>query len=108
MGTNDAFVKITGGVRVDEPAVDLGLAVALASSYRDQAVDPYTIIIGEVGLAGEVRSVTYLEQRIKEALKLGFKRAIVPRSALSVYRDKDFVLLGVESLTEALQAALAN
>ncbi|HZK33934.1 MAG TPA: DNA repair protein RadA [Bacillota bacterium] len=106
MGTNDAYVKVTGGVRVDEPAVDLALAVALASSYRDVAVDPHTLVIGEVGLAGEVRSVSYLEQRIKEAQKLGFKKAIVPRSTLSVFRNKDFVLLGVETLSEALEAAL--
>ncbi|HOB20010.1 MAG TPA: DNA repair protein RadA [Candidatus Atribacteria bacterium] len=106
MGSNDAYVKVTGGVRIDEPAVDLGLAVALASSFKDVPVDPATIVIGEVGLAGEVRSVSNIEQRIKEAQKLGFKRAVVPKSALSVYNEKGFILLGVSSLSEALEAAL--
>ncbi|HHY81207.1 MAG TPA: DNA repair protein RadA [Clostridiales bacterium] len=105
MGGNDAFVKATGGVKIDEPAVDLGLAVALASSYCDCPVDPYTVIIGEVGLAGEVRAVTQLEQRIKEAAKMGFKKAIVPASACKNNIDPGFTLVGVGTLIEALHAA---
>lgn len=106
IGGNDAFVKVTGGVKIDEPAVDLGLAVALASSFRDIPVDPYTVIIGEVGLAGEVRAVSHIEQRIKEAEKMGFKKAIVPTSAYKSNVGKNFVLVGVSSLSEALNAAL--
>jgi DNA repair protein RadA/Sms len=103
MGSSDAFVKVTGGVKIDEPAVDLGLAVALASSYCDCPVDPHTIIIGEVGLTGEVRGVSQIEQRIRESHKMGFHRAVVPLNACRKL-DMDFELTGVRSLVEALRA----
>ena len=74
----DAYVASSGGLNVAEPAADLGVAIAVAASYRDRLVDPLTVIIGEVGLGGQVRSVSQLELRLKEAQKLGFKRAIVP------------------------------
>jgi len=105
MGGSDAFVKATGGVKIDEPAVDLGLAVALASSYCDCPVDPHTVIIGEVGLAGEVRAVAQIEQRIKEARKMGFKKAIVPANACRNSPDPGLELVGVGTLVEALHAA---
>jgi DNA repair protein RadA/Sms len=106
LGVSDAFVKITGGVKIDEPAVDLGLAVALASSYRDCPVDPYTVIIGEVGLAGEVRGVSNIEQRIRESRKLGFRRAVVPISASNNHTESGFSLIGVQTLVEALEIVL--
>ena len=106
LGGSDAFVKVTGGVKIDEPAVDLGLAVALASSYRDRPVDPYTVIIGEVGLAGEVRAVSNIEQRIKESRKMGFRRAVVPVSACRNHTDPGFSLIGVPTLTDALNTVL--
>jgi DNA repair protein RadA/Sms len=108
MGASDAFVKVTGGVKIDEPAVDLGLAVALASSYRDCPVDPYTVIIGEVGLAGEVRAVSNIEQRLKESQKMGFKRAIVPASTSRNHIESGFTVIGVPTLADALDAALSR
>ena len=74
----DAYVASSGGLSVAEPAADLGVAIAVAASFRDRLVDPLTVMIGEVGLGGQVRSVSQLELRLKEAQKLGFKRAIVP------------------------------
>ena len=75
----DAYVASAGGLKVEEPAVDLGIAVAIVASFRDRVVDPGTVLIGEVGLGGQVRAVSQLELRLKEAAKLGFKRAIVPK-----------------------------
>jgi DNA repair protein RadA/Sms len=77
--THDVYASIAGGVTVEEPAADLGLAVAVASSLRDRPVDPRTVVIGEVGLAGEVRLVPHIGQRLAEAARLGFARAVVPR-----------------------------
>jgi DNA repair protein RadA/Sms len=75
----DAYVASSGGLNVGEPAADLGIAIAVAASFRDRIVDPYTVLIGEVGLGGQVRPVSQLDLRLKEAVKLGFKRAIVPK-----------------------------
>jgi len=75
----DAYVASSGGLNVAEPAADLGMAIAIAASFRDRLVDPELVLIGEVGLGGQVRSISQLELRLKEASKLGFKRAIVPK-----------------------------
>ncbi len=83
LGAFDVFLNIAGGVRIDEPAVDLASAISVISSYRDVPVDSSTLVIGEVGLAGEVRSVSQIERRVQEASKLGFKRAIVPHANFS-------------------------
>ncbi|RLB08161.1 MAG: DNA repair protein RadA, partial [Deltaproteobacteria bacterium] len=76
----DVFVNVAGGLRVEEPAVDLGVVVAVASSYLDKAVPSDMVIFGEVGLAGEIRGVSYGEIRVREAARLGFKRCLLPRS----------------------------
>lgn len=75
----DAYVASSGGLNVSEPAADLGIAIAVTASFRDRVVDPYTVLLGEVGLGGQVRPVSQLELRLKEAAKLGFQRAIVPK-----------------------------
>ncbi|HEY3363763.1 MAG TPA: DNA repair protein RadA [Symbiobacteriaceae bacterium] len=107
LGNHDAYVKVTGGVRIDEPAVDLGLAVALASSFRDQPPDPHVVVIGEVGLAGEVRAVARVEQRIREAEKMGFKRVVLPLANTKNPGFKTSLeLIGVETVMEGLEAAL--
>jgi DNA repair protein RadA/Sms len=103
MSNSDAFVKVTSGIKIDEPAVDLGLAMALASSFCDCPMDPHTVVIGEVGLAGEVRGVSQLEHRIRESQKMGFQKAIIPANAGRVKVDSDFKLTGVRTLVEALQ-----
>src|SRR5699024_3953043 len=74
----DAYIKVAGGVKLDEPAIVLAIAVSIASSFRDQPTNPEDIFIGEVGLTGEIRRVSRIEQRVQEAAKLGFKRIICP------------------------------
>ncbi|HLO03684.1 MAG TPA: DNA repair protein RadA [Symbiobacteriaceae bacterium] len=107
LGNHDAYVKVAGGIAVDEPAVDLGLAIALASSFRDVRADPTAVAFGEVGLAGEVRAVSNVEQRVREAEKMGFKRAILPQANLRGISFKtDLQVVGVETVMEALGSAL--
>jgi DNA repair protein RadA/Sms len=107
LGNHDAYVKVAGGVRIEEPAVDLGLAVALASSFRDQPPDPHTVVIGEVGLAGEVRAVSRVEQRLREAEKMGFQRAVLPQANVrSLSLRTGMELVGVDTVMEGLEAAL--
>jgi DNA repair protein RadA/Sms len=77
----DVFVNVAGGVRIDEPAADLGVIAAVGSSFLDRPVEPHTVLIGEVGLAGEVRAVGQVETRVREAIKLGFTRCILPESS---------------------------
>lgn len=109
LGGHDAYVKVAGGVRVDEPAVDLGLAVALASSFREVAADPHTVVLGEVGLAGEVRAVSRLAERLYEAEKLGFRRAVIPAGNLRTEgRRGDIEWIGVRTVAEGLEAALGG
>lgn len=108
MGMNlageDIFLNVAGGVRVEEPAIDLGIVVTIASSFRDQPIDGQTLAIGEVGLAGEVRSVPQLEVRVREAAKMGFEQCLVPRkNALKLGQDPGLRLVPVDSIGEALE-----
>ena len=103
LGNCDAYINAVGGVRIAEPAADLALTVAVASSHREKAVVPGTVVVGEVGLTGEVRPVTALNARLKEAAKLGFKRAVVA----ATQGVKDYLeTIQVTTLGEALEAAL--
>ena len=107
IGDSDVFVNITGGMRVDEPGIDLGTAIGITSSHRDIAIDPRTVVIGEVGLGGEVRAVAHIEKRLLEAAKLGFNCAVFPesnRKGLELKEDID--LIGVKDLYGALSALL--
>lgn len=101
LGNYDAYVNIVGGVRVDEPAVDLGIAVALASSFRDLAVDEKTVVVGELGLTGEIRPVTAVEKRVREAARLGFKRCVVPRRRSGKLDNSGLQVLQASTLAEA-------
>jgi DNA repair protein RadA/Sms len=74
----DVYLNVAGGIRVTEPAVDLGVATAIASSFRDRPIEPRTVVMGEVGLGGEVRAIAHLEGRLREAEKLGFQKAVIP------------------------------
>ena len=97
----DAYVNIAGGIRMNEPAIDLGIALAIISSYKDKPIDDKTICFGEIGLSGEVRSVSMAEQRVKEAKKLGFTTCIMPAINLkSMPEDKEIKLIGIESVKE--------
>ncbi len=103
----DAYLKAAGGVKLDEPAIDLAIAIAIASSYYDKESQSSDVFIGEIGLTGEVRSVADIEGRLKEAKKLGFKRAIVPKNNLNVItKPRDIQIVGVATLSEALKIAL--
>jgi len=109
LANQDAYLKVAGGVKLDEPAIDLAIAVSIASSFRDRPTNPTDCIIGEVGLTGEVRRVSRIEQRVQEAAKLGFERVILPANNLSGWTGpKGIKLIGVSSVSEALQAALGG
>ncbi|KYC36022.1 DNA repair protein RadA [Scytonema hofmannii PCC 7110] len=105
MSKLDSYVASAGGLSVEEPAVDLGIAIAIVASFRDRIVDPRTVLIGEVGLGGQVRSVSQMELRLKEAAKLGFKRAIVPKGQKYPNFD-DFEILPVSKVIDAIIAAI--
>lgn len=99
----DAYVNIAGGIRLNEPAADLGIVMAMVSSYRNKPVAEDTIMFGEVGLSGEVRAVTMPEQRVAEAKKLGFKTCVVPVvSAEAVREVKGIQIIGIRTLQEAI------
>ena len=107
VGDSDVFVNITGGLRIDEPGIDLGVLMAISSSHRDIPIDRQTVMIGEVGLGGEIRPVTHVDRRIREAAKLGFRRAIFPeynRKGLNI--DEDIELVGVKDVYDSLAALL--
>ena len=99
----DAYVNIAGGIHMNEPAIDLGIVMALASSFRDKAVDEKIICFGEVGLSGEVRAVNMAQQRVSEAKKLGFTTCILPKVSISGMTDvKGIKIIGVENIREAI------
>ena len=103
----DAYVNVIGGLYLDEPAADLALVLAVASSYRDTPIDAKTLAIGEVGLTGEVRSVTAMQQRLTEAARLGFTRCIVPRhSTKQLLVPEGMELIRVRNIREAIEMAL--
>ncbi|MCM8763553.1 MAG: DNA repair protein RadA, partial [Candidatus Omnitrophica bacterium] len=108
LGGQDIFVNVVGGIKVMEPAVDLGVILGIVSSFRNLAVSKDTVVLGEVGLGGEVRSVSFAELRIQEAQKLGFKKAILPKGNLSSIKDlkKDFEIRGVRNIEEAVDLVL--
>lgn len=102
----DIFINAAGGVKIGEPAVDLGIVTALASSHLDKVIDPGTIVVGEVGLAGEVRAVTMPELRAREAAKLGFTRCILPAGNMKNLSVEGIELVGVRSVEEVLQLVI--
>lgn len=106
LGSQDVYVSVAGGVTVEEPAVDLGVAAAVASSLRNRPVDETAVAIGEVGLAGEVRSVTQLARRAAEAGRMGFRRVIVPRGSAEIPERTGVDMVPVETVAEALAALI--
>ncbi|MFT8882404.1 MAG: DNA repair protein RadA [Liquorilactobacillus hordei] len=100
----DAYLKAAGGVKLDEPAIDLAIAVSIVSSYRDAQSQATDCFIGELGLTGEIRRVNRIEQRVAEAAKLGFKRVILPKNNLAGWTPpRDINVVGVSTLSEALK-----
>lgn len=105
----DAYIKVAGGVKLDEPAIDLAVLTSIVSSFRNQPVQVTDVYIGEVGLTGEVRRVSRIEQRVHEAARLGFKRAIIPASNLGGWEyPKDIEVIGVQTINEALRVCFGN
>ena len=107
MSMFDAYINVIGGLRLDEPAADLPVVLALASSYRDQCICDDLLAIGEVGMTGEIRSVSHMNQRLSEIARLGFKKCIIPRGGsekldipegMTVYR--------VRNIREAIETAM--
>ena len=105
LGNQDVYLNIVGGIKINEPALDLGIVLAASSSFRNIAISNDTIAIGEVGLTGEVRSVNMIEKRIKEAEKLGFKRCIIPESNKKLLKDEyKLDIIGVKNILEAMKS----
>lgn len=109
LGQYDVFVNVAGGIRIDEPAVDLGMALAIVSSLRDIPVDSTVVAIGEIGLGGEIRSVSQVEKRIGEAGKLGFTRCLLPRSnARKIARRNGVELIEIETVDQAITTLVGS
>jgi DNA repair protein RadA/Sms len=107
LSANNVFLNMAGGVKIDEPAVDLAVCCSIASSLLDKAVDNKTVLIGEVGLGGEVRGVNHIEKRILEAEKLGFQNAIIPYNNTQGLKNYASIkVIGTESLTEAIDKVI--
>ncbi|HUG42797.1 MAG TPA: magnesium chelatase domain-containing protein, partial [Acidobacteriota bacterium] len=102
---SDVYVNVAGGLNLSEPAVDLPLVAAVASSFYDRPLPPDTVVIGEVGLAGEVRAVNQIHARVREAASLGFQRVLLPENNLPLPEPPKSVLLeGVDSVRKFLEA----
>jgi len=108
LGNQDIIANVTGGLKVSEPAADLGIALAIASSARDMAVDPEMAAVGEVGLSGELRAVSQLDRRVAEAARLGFKRCLVPKAGANISVPKNIKIVPVATLREAIRLGLVG
>lgn len=109
LGNQDIIVNATGGIKVAEPAADLAIALAICSSFTDKGVDPQMVAVGEVGLSGEIRTVSQLERRISEVSRLGFKRCLVPASGVkTVCKKEDIRIIPVSTLKEAIKVGLVG
>jgi DNA repair protein RadA/Sms len=100
----DIFVNVAGGMTLSEPSCDLAVCASLVSSLQNRPIDPQTLILGEVGLAGEIRSVSQMEQRLAEAVKMGFTRVVMPKGSARRLEETRIKPVGVETVSEALQA----
>lgn len=104
LGTQDVYMNIVGGIKINEPAIDLGIVLAAASSFKNISIKDDIAVIGEVGLTGEVRAVNMIEKRIKEAEKLGFKTVIIPENNKKVLKDKfKLDIIGVKNIIDAMK-----
>ena len=105
LSDQDAYVNIAGGIKISEPAIDLGIVMAIVSSYRNKAIDDKTIAFGEVGLSGEVRAVSQAGARVSEAKELGFETCIVPFGCIDSLKDiKGIKIIGVKNIAQAIEA----
>jgi DNA repair protein RadA/Sms len=109
LGGQDVYANVVGGMRVGEPAADLAVALAIASSFRDRPVDPESVAIGEIGLAGELRSVGQIERRLGEAKRLGFGKAVIPASAArrGTTDVAGLRVIRADTVSEAIEASIS-
>ncbi len=104
----DAYLKSAGGVKLDEPAIDLAIAISIASSYQDKETKETDCFIGEIGLTGEIRRVSRIDQRVNEAAKLGFKRIMIPKNNIGGWEfPANVEIIAVVTIAEAIKKAFA-
>ena len=104
LGGQDVYLNIVGGIRINEPAIDLGVVSAVASSYKNIPIPKEVVVMGEVGLTGEIRRINMIEKRLKEAEKLGFKTCIIPESNKKGLKDNyKLDIIGVKDIKEAMK-----
>ena len=104
LGNQDVYLNVVSGIKITEPAIDLGIILAVASSFKNIAIPKDVVAIGEVGLTGEIRAVNMIEKRLKEAEKLGFKRCIIPENNKKLLKDEfKLDIIGVKNILEALK-----
>ena len=109
IGQYDVFVNVAGGVRIEEPAVDLGMALSIVSSLRDVPVDPQAVVVGEIGLGGEIRTISQIEKRLAETKKLGFKKLVLPKNnAKSLRTNGEIQLLEVDAVGQAIDSLIGT
>lgn len=105
LGNQDVYLNVVGGIKISEPAIDLGIILSASSSFKNMPIKKDVVIIGEVGLTGEVRAVNLIEKRIKESEKLGFKTCIIPENNRKLLKEKfKLDIIGVKNITEAMKA----
>ena len=104
LGNQDVYLNLVGGIKVNEPALDLGIIIATASSLKNISIKEDVVVIGEVGLTGEVRSVNMIEKRLKEAEKLGYKTCIIPESNKKLLKEKfKLDIIGVKNIIDSMK-----
>lgn len=104
LGTQDVYLNVVSGIRISEPAIDLGIILAVVSSFKNISIPTDLVAIGEVGLTGEVRAVNMIEKRLKEAEKLGFKKCIIPENNKKLLKDNyKLDIIGVRNINEVLK-----
>ena len=109
MGRSDVFVSIAGGLKITEPAIDLGVLMAITSSYRNQKIDTKTAYLGEVGLSGDVRRVPRVDQRLKELYRMGFEKCYIPEKNLKSLTDKsELELIGIDFVDQAIEMSFST
>jgi DNA repair protein RadA/Sms len=109
LGNQDIYMNSVGGIKAVEPAIDLGICIGIVSSFKNISVDSNIVVVGEVGLSGEVRAVPQVNKRVKEAVKMGFSKIILPQKNLeNIISENSLELIGVKDVRQALEIALGG
>ncbi len=104
LGNQDVYLNVVGGIKINEPSLDLGIIMAVASSFKNKPIAKDVVAIGEVGLTGEIRTVSNIEKRIKEGEKLGFKKCIIPENNKKLLKEKyKLDIIGVKNIGEVMK-----